>query len=259
MKKFFSRTCIIALLAINLLSSQAAQAWDETWRKPYPVGTKLMCSPSYNPADWREGVVTENTPGGSFRVEVPAGNGYPGGVFIISGASAVKPLGGGDAQPSPPATTSHLAQATQPARRQSAPQAPKNYDQSFASHADAQKCTHNEAGLKQILLEMERAKLPLQKPTMHFQSFSIGAELSGFDPGTGLFMSPGEARVGKRHTKTVIPVRTRYTVHEHYTDSTKVTEFDNTFYFYKDEVGECVPHLVKGKFLDQKFLPAGTP
>lgn len=266
MKNKFARAFTLSLIATVLFGYGALAQWDDSWKKQYPVGAKLMCSPSYNDADWREGVVTENWPGGVFKVKVPAGNGYPGGVFIISSESAVKPIGGnqqGAATKQEPAPTQN---APQPAAHNQAPHAPNPTakpnavpEQNFASHADAQKCECNEAALKQVLLERERGKSPLQKPTIDFHSFEIGKPLPGYDPAVGFFLSNDEAHTANRRLKTVIPVKTHYSVHEHYTDSTKVSEFDQTFYFFKDDTGDCVAANVKGRFISEKYLPAGSP
>jgi hypothetical protein len=259
------RSIISAVAMLAILSSAAFAQWDDSWKKKYPVGAKLLASPSYNDADWREGVVTENWPGGVFKVKVPAGNGYPGGVFIISSESAVKPFGaptnGADlpvAQGNAPAMNQGAPQQTAPqgaVAPQNQPGAPAaNYD--FKKNVDTNTCNHDANGFKQILLERERGKSPLQNPRLEFHTFDIGAQQTGWDPSSGMFWPDG---VGRNHLRTVTPVKTKYAVYEHYTDSTKVTEMEQTFFFFKDETGECVATAYKGRVGEIKFLPKGTP
>jgi hypothetical protein len=83
---------LLLLIFFFLVSTGAAKAWDDAWRDQYPVGSNVIASPVSDSSDWRKATVVENVPGGLLRVKVEAGNGRPGGVYIISGPSDIKPL-----------------------------------------------------------------------------------------------------------------------------------------------------------------------
>lgn len=83
---------IVALLSILLLNVAAVHAWNDAWRDKYPVGSTVLASPVSDASDWRKATVVENVRDGLLRVRVEAGNGRPGGVYIISGESDIKPL-----------------------------------------------------------------------------------------------------------------------------------------------------------------------
>lgn len=65
------------------------------WAKRFKVGETVWASPVSQSTDWRKATVVENVPGGLLRVRVEPGNGRPGGVYIISGLSDIKPLSAG--------------------------------------------------------------------------------------------------------------------------------------------------------------------
>lgn len=59
----------------------------------FTVGETVLASPSYNSWDWRKGVVIDNRPDANFmRIKVEPGNGFPGGIQIVS-RKAIKKVG----------------------------------------------------------------------------------------------------------------------------------------------------------------------
>lgn len=80
----------------------------------FRVGETVLASPSYNEWDWRKGVIIDNNPEAPFmRVNVEAGNGFAGGVYIVSRKSVKK--NGCRSNQSCHATTPPPRSATSPA------------------------------------------------------------------------------------------------------------------------------------------------
>lgn len=109
-----SLSCIPLVLADQAASSLSLLAQAEA---SFPIGETVMCSPSYNDSDWRKGVIVDNNPDAPFqRVNVEAGNGRAGGVYMVSRKS-IKALAGFKApgETAAPAATPAPAPSTAPA------------------------------------------------------------------------------------------------------------------------------------------------
>lgn len=109
------------------------------------------------------------------------------------------------------------------------------------------------------MLKREQDKSPKTKPTIVFDTFQIMEPRPGYDLSANGFFTTRESDELKRNTVTVIPVKTHYFVHHHYDNVTHVDEWEQKFYFYKDQFGDCLARAYEGRLVSKKELPAGSP
>ena len=119
---------LISLAAIDAPSF--AQGEYSAAAANFHIGEKVLASPSYNSWDWRNGVIVDNNPDAPFmRVNVEAGNGFGGGVYMVS-RTAIKKAGSGAVAVAP--------QAAAPGATTAVPQAPQQTTQANANATNAQ-------------------------------------------------------------------------------------------------------------------------